>query len=59
VTLVAVVFLNLLDGVSTEWCERLGDGERPRWHVAITGSCTFLALRQHHPLVAPRVKEGR
>jgi carbonic anhydrase len=30
--------------VTEDLTERLGDGARARWHVAITGSCTFLAL---------------
>ena len=65
VTLVAVVFLNLLEGVliglvlavgiaawrivrvsivAEDLSERSADGGRNQWHVAITGSCTFLAL---------------
>lgn len=65
VTLVAVVFLNLLEGVliglvlaiaiaawrivrvsivAEDLTNRIGAGGPPRWHVAITGSCSFLAL---------------
>jgi carbonic anhydrase len=65
VTLTAVVFLNLLEGVLiglvlavgiAAWrivrvsivvedlTERSADGAPNQWHVAITGSCTFLAL---------------
>jgi len=65
VTLIAVVFLNLLEGVliglvlavgiaawrivrvsivTEDLSERSADGGRDQWHVAITGSLTFLAL---------------
>ena len=32
--------------VAEDLTDRLGVNGRPRWHVAITGSCTFLALPQ-------------
>ncbi|MET0455762.1 MAG: bifunctional SulP family inorganic anion transporter/carbonic anhydrase [Mycobacterium sp.] len=65
VTLLSVVFLNLLEGVliglvlaigiaafrivrvsivAEDLTDRLTSDGRQRWHVAITGSCTFLAL---------------
>lgn len=65
VTLVCVVFLNLLEGVliglvlaiaiaawrivrvsivTEDLTGRIGADGPPRWHVAITGSCSFLAL---------------
>lgn len=65
VTLTAVVFLNLLEGVviglvlaigiaawrivrvsivAEDLTNRIGAGGPPRWHVAVTGSCSFLAL---------------
>ena len=65
VTLAAVVFLNLLEGVliglvlaiaiaawrivrvsivAEDLTSRIGATGPPRWHVAITGSCSFLAL---------------
>lgn len=65
VTLLCVVFLNLLEGVliglvlaigiaawrivrvsivAEDLTNRIGAGGTPRWHVAITGSCSFLAL---------------
>jgi carbonic anhydrase len=65
VTLLSVVFLNLLEGVliglalaiavvawrivrvsivTEDLTDRIGADERSRWHVAITGSCSFLAL---------------
>lgn len=65
ITLVSVVFLNLLEGVliglvlaigiaawrivrvsivAEDLTDRIGADGPPRWHVAITGSCSFLAL---------------